>query len=398
MGMLLYGVTFFAAPYCAAYFGNPEITNLIRAGGLASLFGALSIVHRSILQRRLKYGHLARIEIISAFAGSTTALIMALSGCGVWSLLGSMLAYNILSSIILLTSVAWPQGSYLHLKPAKTLGLFGAGVVAQRIAEYGAQNFDFIVVGKAFGEQILGVYSIAFTIVTLPQVALGVVIGNVLMSMVSRIQNDDKQLGDVFLKLSLFTSIISVPFFVIIFSYAHEMMHAVSFINHGNKWLPAASLLRILTLLGLLYTFSSYPGTIWLAKGKVKLRIFWAVVMFISVVISVFAGLPFGIKGICFALVIRGLIFFPVILFVTYRVIGLKPLRYIKTLQPSITCGIIMPLSRYIPGTSFARDIWVFLGGSILGLLLYGAVLKLFFKNSFAIALNVVKMRDIKLW
>jgi len=403
LGLLLYVVTFFAAPYCASYFGNAEITNLIRVGGLASLFGAFSIVHRSLLQRRLEYGRLALIEIIAAFAGSSTALAMALSGCGVWSLLGSMLVYNILSSIILLFTVPWPHGNYTQLKPAKALGLFGAGVVIQRIAEYAASNFDFIVVGKAFGDKILGVYSIAFTIITLPQIALGVVIGNVLMSMVSRIQNDDKQLGDVFLKLNLFTSIISVPFFVIVFSFAGEMMHTVSFINHGDKWLPAAGLLKILSLLGLLFAFSSYPGTIWLAKGKVRLRIFWAVMMAVSVVIAVLAGLPHGITGICFALVIRGVIFFPIILWVTYRVIGLKPLRYIKTLLPSIICGSIMlagiaPLSRYVPGTSFLRDMWVFLGGSSAGLLLYVLVFKLLFKKSFAAVWDIIKMRGIKLW
>jgi O-antigen/teichoic acid export membrane protein len=161
----------------------------------------------------------------------------------------------------------------------------------------------------------------------------------------------------------------------------------VSFINHGDKWLPAAGPLHILALLGLLFSFTSYPGTIWLSKGKVRLRICWAGVMLLSVVIAVLAGRPYGVEGICRALVVRGLVFFPVILTVTYRIIGLSPFVYMATLLPSIICGTVMLGFTYgcsvlIPGNSFSRDVAVLSAGIGGGLLVYGLTLAVFFRKT----------------
>jgi|WetSurMetagenome_2_1015567.scaffolds.fasta_scaffold66284_2 O-antigen/teichoic acid export membrane protein len=391
----VYGAIFFSAPLCASFFGNEQITALVRVGAFASFFGALSVVHRSLLQRRLNYGRLAIIEMASAAAGSSGALVLALCGFGVWSLLASMVIFNMLSSLILMATIPWPRGNYLQLAPAKTLSIFGGTVVIQRVLEYCVQNFDYLVVGKAFGEKILGIYTIAHTLMTLPQMALGVVIGSVLLSTFSRIQDDDQRLAAAFLKVNILTSIISVPYFVLIFSYAHEMMHAVSFINKGDAWVPAAIPIKILALLGLLFAYSSYPGTIWISKGKIKLRIYWGIFGLITVIAAVIAGRPLGLNGICYALVIRGIILFPILLLLTQRVIGLKPFDFIKVLLPSIFCGMGMlvvtgAFSLLIPGASFGRDVWTLIAGSVVGIAVYFLLLFFFFKDTFNTFLEMV--------
>jgi O-antigen/teichoic acid export membrane protein len=384
----VYAAIFLLAPLCAAFFGDDRITPLVRVGAFASFFGALSVVHRALLQRRLHYGRLAVIEMASAAAGSGGALVCAVCGLGVWSLLASMIIFNMTSSIALMILHPWPKGNYADLASAKSLSFFGGAVVIQRVLEYCVQNFDYLVVGKAFGEKILGIYSIAHTLIALPQLALGVIVGSVLMSAFSRMQDDDERLVSAFLKVNTLTSIVSVPFFVIIFSYAHEMMHTVSFINRADTWVPAALPIQILSLLGLLFAFSSYPGTIWLSKGRVKLRIGWGVFGLVTVAAAALAGMPFGINGICCALVIRGVVLFPILLMVTHRVIGLKPIRFIKVLVPSVCCGIGMlavtlVFQKIIPGTAFSRDFLTIIIGSACGMAVYFFLLFFFFKKSF---------------
>ncbi len=383
----LYALAFFIAPLCASFFGNDQITVLIRVGAFASFFGGLSVVHRSLIQRRLQYGRLAIIEVASAIAGSGGALLLAIGGYGVWSLLASMFIFQTISSCALMATTSWPRGNYLNLASSKTLFFFGGAVVIQRIINYVVQNFDSLVVGKSFGEKSLGIYSIAVTLMTLPQLALGVVVDSVLLSAFSRIQDDNQRLAAAFLKANVFASIVSVPYFILIFSFSKEMMHTVSFLNHGDAWLPAALPLKIFTLLGLLLVFSSFTGTLWLAKGKVRLRIYWEVVGLVTIVIAVLAGRPLGINGICSALVIGGAFLFPILLIITNRVIGLRPFIFIKALLPSIACGagmlaVTMLSSKLIPGDSFTRDVWALLAGGVGGLAIYTLLLFLFFKDT----------------
>jgi teichuronic acid exporter len=394
LGSGIYILLFFSAPACASYFNNNQLTALIRVGAFASFFGSLSVVHRSLLQRRLKYGRLTVIEICSAIAGSGAAVILALFGFGVWSLLASMIIFNVLSSLLFFMTTSWPQGNYLNISSAKTLSWFGGAVVFQRVLNYGAQNFDYLVVGKAFGEKSLGIYSIAHTLMALPQLALGVIIGNILLSAFSRIQDENQRLISAFLKVSIFISVLATPYFVLIFSFAREMMHTVNFLKHADTWIPAAVPLQILALLGLLLCYTSYPGTLWLSKGKIRLRIVWDFIMLLTVILAVFVGKPHGINGICWALTIRGIFFFPITLIITDRVIGLKPVIYFEMLLPSFACGLgmlllTMPFSRIIPGASFGRDLIILSFGSVGGIALYFLLLFLFFKNTWKSFLEI---------
>ena len=393
----LYAITFFIAPLCAAFFNNDQITVLIRVGAFASFFGALSVVHRSLLQRRLQYGRLAIIEVASAFAGSSGALLLAVGGYGVWSLLASMFIFNIVSSCALMATVSWPRGNYLNLASSKSLFFFGGAVVIQRIINYGVQNFDSLIIGKSFGEQSLGIYSIAVMLITLPQLGLGIIFESVFLSAFSRIQDNNQRLITAFLKANTFTSALLAPYFILLFSFSKEMMHAVSFINHGDAWLPAAVPLKIFALLGLFLVFSYYTGTLWLAKGKVRLRIYWEVIGLATLVIAVLAGRPLGIKGICSAIVIGGVFLFPFQLMITNRVIGLKPSVFIKVLLPSIICGIgmlafTMLTSKLIPGDSFTRDVWTLLVGTVGGCAIYSMLQFLFFKDTVKSFFEVISL------
>jgi teichuronic acid exporter len=388
LGGVLYLLLFFFAPFFASFFGNEQLIALVRVGAFACFFGGLSVVHRALLQRRLRYGKLAVIEICSAVLGSGGALVLAMNGFGVWSLLAGSFIFNVLSSLLLMATTAWPQGNYFKLAPSKSLFVFGGAVVIQRILDYGVQNFDYLVIGKSFGEKALGIYSIAHALMTLPQLAFGVVIGSVLLSMFSRVQNDDRRLVAAFLKINVLTSIVAVPYFVLIMSFAKEMTHTVSFIHHGDTWTPASVPIKILAILGLIFSFSSYPGTIWLAKGKIRLRIYWEILGLVAIVAAVFAGKPWGVNGICYALVVRGILLFPLLLMITNRVVGLRPLAFLKVLLPSLCCGLGMfaftaLCSKLVPGNSFSRDVVTLFMGSAGGVILYVALLFLFFKDTF---------------
>jgi teichuronic acid exporter len=387
IGSGLYLLLFFLSPLVASFFGNDQLTVLIRVGAFSSFFGGLSVVHRSLLQRRLRYGRLALIEVVAALAGSAGALVMAIRGYGVWSLLASTFIFNLLSSLLLMITAAWPRGNYLKLRPAKSLFAFGGVVVMQRILDYGVQNIDYLVIGKWFGTKLLGIYSIAHILMVLPSLAFGMVIGSILLSTFSRMQDDNQRLVSAFLRVNVLTSIVSVPYFVLLMSFAKEMMHTVSFLNQGNTWTPATVPIKILALLGLLVSFSSYPGTIWIAKGKVQLRLYWEAIGLIAIIAAVLSGKPWGIHGICIALVVRGFLLFPVHLIITHRVVGLLPFEFLKALFPAFFGGLVMLTvtalcSKFVPGDSFKRDFLVLIMGSIGGITIYLLVLIFLFQDT----------------
>jgi O-antigen/teichoic acid export membrane protein len=340
----LYGVIFVSAPAIALFFKNAELIDLIRIGGMAAPIGGLSVVQRGLMQRRFQYGKLSLIETISAVVGSFAGILLGYFGFRVWALVWSVLVYNMLSTVLSISIGGWTKGDLKTLKSSVALWLFGLGTVVQRIIDYGSSNFDYIIVGKYFGETALGIYGMAFVVITLPQFALGVIMVSVAMSAFSRFQENNERLCVAFIRLTRVTTALSIPYFVLVFFLAPELMKAIAFIHPSAQWVPAAPFIKVLAPMGLIYCLNSYPGIVWMAKGMTKFRIQWAFFSFVALALAVIIGSHYGVLGICKALLIRALVLFPLSLFFNKRTFGLSPKRYLRAIMPSLLCGLTASL------------------------------------------------------
>jgi O-antigen/teichoic acid export membrane protein len=388
LSMGLYGAIFISAPSIALFFNNAKLIDLIRIGGLSAPIGGLSVVQRGLMQRKFLYGRLSLIETISAVSGSIIGMLLAYFGYGVWALIGSVLLYNVLSTALSLLIGGWTKGNYKDLRSSVTLWLFGLGTVVQRIIDFGSSNLDYIVIGKYFGEMALGIYGMAFVVITLPQYALGVVLGSVAMSAFSRFQEDNERLSAAFIRLTRVTTALSIPYFVLIFALAPELMQAVAFIHPSAKWVPAAPYIKILAPVGLLYCLSSYPGIVWITKGLTRFRIQWALFSFITLALTIGFGSIYGVSGICKALLLRAIALFPISLIINKRTFGLSPLSYLTAIIPSLCCGFASYIALWCaeaagifkPGTHIFTTI---AGESALCLTVYIATLRIVSENAY---------------
>jgi O-antigen/teichoic acid export membrane protein len=384
----LYGALFLLAPAIASFFNNGALVPLIRIGGLSAPLGAISIVQRSLMQRRFHYGRLSLIESISAFAGSATGILLGLRGCGVWSLISSLLIYNCVSSLLSIISTGKLHGHFFDIQSSAVLWLFGFGTVVYRLISYASVTIDHVVVGKRFGEQALGMYSLAFMIITLLPLALGTILANVALTAFSRFQEDDIRIRSAFIRLTKTVSILSLPFFVFIFCLAPELMQAVAFINHSHKWVPAAPFIKILAPLGLLQVLGSYPNIVWTAQGKNAFRILWVTFSLITMAIAVLVGSLFSVQAVCYSLLIRGIVLYPIGIVVNYKTFYLHPKEYLKAINAPVLCGFavllcLLSFQTFIVQNSekhiYARIIFECMAG--LGI--YAAMLAVFSKDAF---------------
>ncbi|MBD3422677.1 MAG: oligosaccharide flippase family protein [Chitinivibrionales bacterium] len=382
----LYGALFLLAPFAAGYFESDELTALIRCGALILPLGGLCAIHRALLQRRMHFGLLAGVEIFSSLASSALSIALAILGHGAWALVYGSVSFGLMSMLALVISVRFTLHRHLNFGAARGLFFFGGALVLQRVMDFASANFDNLAVGKVFGEKALGAYAIAYDIITLPQIALSAVIGNVAIATFSRLQNDDARLRNGFVDLTKISTLIAMPYLLIAGLLSENVMHIVCFIKQSDKWLPAAEPLGLLMLMGIFYSFSGYPGAVWIAKRKLRICLGWALVMLISVIASVIIGARWGIAGVCAALVIRAVVFYPAMLMINYRVFGLGPAAFLMALLPSSLCGCGMA-GGILAWKLATRNIFPvdsipgFVLASIIGVTIYVGMLFIFFSS-----------------
>jgi len=282
-----------------------------------------------------------------------TAIILALNGFGVWSLvIGYVLKIFIEISIQWYYS-GWRPKFEFDRVIARDMFHFGKFILATSIVGFLHGNLDNIIIGKFLGITMLGYYAIARnTSMLLSRYILGKT-RFIMYPAYSKIQQDKASIRRILLKTLKYMSMVAFPFSLGLLIFAPDVLRIV----FGEKWLPATDILRILALVGVFRSFVLAVRPVFLARGRAKedfqVEIAQVGIFFILLV-------PFAIKfklvGIGLAVLISNIISFCVALVRAKRIIQISFLAIFEAIKPALLCSLLMALAGvFLKSTSFTE-------------------------------------------
>ena len=135
------------------------------------------------------------------FSGySTVGIILALNNYGVVSLIYATLAKELLSLISLYLFSKVKISFKFNFEKMKRIFYYSGGIGLSNIFGYTTNNADYVIIGKFLDANALGLYTRAFTIMTLPLSKISMTIFDVIFSVFSNVQNDLEQIKNIYLK------------------------------------------------------------------------------------------------------------------------------------------------------------------------------------------------------
>lgn len=384
-----YITIYFFAPMFASFTKTPAILPLLRVGGIAAFTGGASVIQRGYMQRQFRFGRLSFFDVISAVAGSASGIVLALNGKGVWALVSSIVVYNSLMFVFCTIAAGIPlSGGVFNFRSTFALISFGFKDILSKILSYASVNTDYIIIGKYFGEQVLGIYGFAFSIISIVNTTFGIICTDIGISLFSKLQGDPKKSRELFLKMTQAVVLVMVPYAIVVTFSAPSVIEIISFVKKSHQWVPSIPYLVLLAPVGLLYTFGGFPTMVWVANGLNRLRILWQLVSFVTVVIAILIGAQFGSLEVCKALLVRAIVMLPVSIYVNYRYIGVTPVSHLKILIAPLICGVITALvvvtMHAIPFFKLISPGWqLFSIDALVTVMVFAGVLWLFFRSIF---------------
>lgn len=339
--LLLAGVISLAAPWIAAYYHTLVLTGLLPALGIVVIATAVGQPFFALLQREMRFRQIAIVETAAAFVGLVVAAVMAMSGYGVWSLIGGQLALAVVKAVlcVLMASSLIRFEWKIHWLDLKSALHFGSFQMGERLLNYAGWNVDKIIVGRALGDGALGIYSIAYQLVMKPFSILNPVFTRVALPLLSRVQDDNDRLTRGYLELTRTIALIAFPIYLFMILASDSIVLLLL----GAKWMAASSLISLLGGLGFIYSLGNPIGSLLLAKGRADLGFYYNVAAVVVYALAVIMGSNFGLKGVAYSLVIAaGLLFF---LEFTLRwyLVRMSPWVYLRAIG-SIVIGTFLPL------------------------------------------------------
>lgn len=308
-GLFLYVLFFVSAGAIASFYGKPELRTLIRFVALNFLMLSLGIVQSSMLTRALNFKRLALINITSIVVAGISAIVVAVQGGGVWSLVVQSLVLSGLNAVLFFFFSGVRVQFGFDRSAFRSMFSFGGNAAADSMLSYWARNLDNLLIAKFLGDVSLGLYAKAYAVMLLPLVNFSQVISKVLFPSFSSIQQDRKKIKRVYLKVTRIIAFVTFPAMVILWALAENFVH----VFFGANWVDMIPILQVLCWLGIPQSILTLNGSIYLALGRADLAFRVGLFLKLSLAIGFIVGLwQGGLIGLAIGYAIAGTInFYP---------------------------------------------------------------------------------------
>ncbi|AQX12436.1 hypothetical protein BAX94_02195 [Elizabethkingia meningoseptica] len=330
ISFVLYAVVILVTPLISDFYNFPKLNYLIPLVGLSLLMNGIGKQFKIILEKDLFFKSISVIEISTAIVALITSSICAIKGMGVYALVINSLTSAFLGNILfLLIGIHLKHRitlfcRFYYIKPFLRIGLYQMG---GQIANYFNRDFDILIIGKAFGPEVLGIYSLSKQLVNRPFQILNPIIIKVASPMLAKLQKSSVDLKTNYLNIINLIGGLNMIVYSILFITAPIVIK----ILYGNNFGEANWIVRILCFYMVLRSMGNAVGSLTIATGKTYLEFYWNVVLLIVIPFGIYLGSLGNIYTICIALVIITILtYYPFWKFLINKMIDVSFSEYLK--------------------------------------------------------------------
>jgi len=377
----LFVLLLMGSPLIAEYFGEPKLTRVVSVLSLQFIFIAFSVIPGAILTRNMNFRSISIVGIISALSTCIVTFSLAWFGFSYWALVFGSLVGVIIRTIGLNIAnpfIKWPSFNFSGFKD---IAKFGAYVSLQRILWYVYSQADVFIVGKMLGKTLLGYYSVAMNLASLPMQKVGGTFQQVGLPAYSKLQDNRDLAAKYALKVTRVVAFIAFPVFFGISCVAPELVLLLI----GEKWFLAILPLQLLSLVVPLRTLSVALGPSITGMGRPDINAINLAVACVIMPLAFVIGVRWGLKGVSIAWVISYSLWFVFMLSRSLPVIGLSMCRFFKALQGPAFVAAVMYFTVYMTRLGLNKlqmnDIFTFAVLIIVGVVVYSVGMLLFYRE-----------------
>jgi O-antigen/teichoic acid export membrane protein len=361
-GFLVMVILLVISPWVASFYHEPRVTLLLKVLSCTFLISGLSILHQAILERNLEFNKLAKLEIGSMAFGSVVGIGSAALGYGVWSLVYQVLAWTVMTTLLLWIACRWRPKLTFHWVEIKQVSNYSLNLTGFSIFNYWERNADYLLIGRFLGAQELGYYTLAYRLMLYPLQSVSWVVSRVMFPAFSKVQSDNVRFSRAYLRVASLIALVTFP--VIFGLIATIEPFILTFL--GSQWAPVVILLLILGPVGLIQSIVTTTGVIYQAKGRTDWMLRWGVVSGLLLIGSFVIGLHWGIVGVAAAYAVATAILVYPEFAIPFRLIDLRVRNLAAVLWKPFLSSLVMLLG--LLGLKAALPAYVS-GGWSLGIL-----------------------------
>jgi O-antigen/teichoic acid export membrane protein len=343
VAIVLYFALFVSAGIISEFFREPQLIRIIRVLSLVLIINSFGLIQRTMLTKSINFKAQTAADIIAAVLSGATAIIFALLGYGVWSLVIGKLTLQFSQALILSISNRWVPSLVFSFSSFKRLFSFSWKLLLANILSRLYENIYYLVIGKVFSTRELGFFTKAKEFKDVAESSITSSIQKVSYPVLSNIQDDAERLRRGYKKMIESSAYIAFPVMLGLASIAPQMLRILL----GDQWVPAIPYFQILCLGGMLYPLQAINLNILQVKGRSDLFLFISILKKFTglSLIAVVIYFNLGMMGLMRLMVVNSCISFILNSFYSKKLVSYSTFEQIKDIFIYFIMSILMSAS-----------------------------------------------------
>lgn len=387
-GVLLCLLIVGASDFLARQFDSPELRIVLIFLALGFPVNSFAGAHQAIMERESRFKELARIELTSGLLSLIAALLCALCGLGVLSLVVQSLMMSVLSATQIILASGWTRLKRPRLSAAKSIWKFSGGLTGFSVINYFSRNADSIIIGKYLGAFALGPYSLAYRSMLFPVQSITFVLSRAMYPILSRSARGSHEAKSIYLQTLGIIAFLVAPLAAGLFAVR------LSFVDvfFGEKWGVVSQLLFWMAPTGLIQAIVSTSGAVFMANERTNLQLMLGFFSMLMQVGAFAIGVNYGIVRLAEFYFYANVFNAVMTLHFSNSLMNVEAVAMLKKLFPSFFSAAAMAvILSAVMQIEVGNEIQHLCVGIIVGAICYFSIMRLCFRTVLKDALSFAR-------
>lgn len=387
LSIVVYLAVFFAAPYIAIFFKNEQITAVIRVLALSMPIGTLSGVQNAFVSKQMIFKKFFYSSLIGTIASGAVGLGMALTGFGVWALVGQNLVSTITNTLVLFCIIDWHPKLIFSYERFKQLFSFGWKMAVVNILTTFFYQLKGYVIGYRYSPAQLAYYNRGEGLPGILYNNINGTISDVLFPALSQLQDDKEALKRALSRSMRISSFFLIPALFGLAAISDKLV----IIIFSEKWAPSIPFMQVICMISCsdILGMANYQAikAVGRADTLLKMEFLKRPAMFAILVATMFIS-PLAIAV---GQLVYSILAFVVNAYPNRKYIGYPIWQQMKDVGKNFLISLVMAIVVYLLGTLGLNMYVSVVLQVVTGALLYYVMSRTLNKEDYGYVMNFVK-------
>lgn len=334
-------ILFISSGFIASFYHEPLLEKLLNFATILFIANAVAIVPTSLNQKKLKFKANAIINTTATVVSGSIAIFMAYTGWGIWSILAKNIIQSLLVCCLNFFVCDWVPRLVFSFNSVKPMMAYSSTIFFTVVLDSVFQRIDVLIFGKKYEPSIVGYYTRAQTLESVPRDLTSGIIYSVFFPYFSKIKDNTAEVSILYKKCLHVVSLTILMINGILFLNAKQVI----ILLFTDKWVQSVEYFQFFLVIGFFFSLNAVIGILIASSGKYKLFLhseFYRKGLLIPLYIWGFMG---DINRFLFSLIIGYVSMLFINMVYAKKMIGLVPgaqiIIVLRYLIPAITTGLL---------------------------------------------------------